>query len=65
MGKGVRQNLDGYLASKIGIERAIDFPGSALTDLGGDLVRTEPDCQASGPRQVAAIIGDAMATADT
>jgi hypothetical protein len=48
MGKGVGQNLDGYLAPKMGIERAIDFPHPALTDLGGDLVRTEPTAKRQG-----------------
>ena len=42
MGKGFRQNLDGDVAPKVGIEGAIDFTHPALTDLGGDLERAEP-----------------------
>jgi hypothetical protein len=37
----VRQNLDGYLAAKVGIERAINFTHPALADLLCDLVGAE------------------------
>ncbi len=45
----VRQNLDGDLAPKVGIERAVDFAHSALAEFGGDLVRA--DTTACGERQ--------------
>ena len=42
---GVRQNLDGDLAPKVGIERAIDFTHPARADLGSDLVWAKPSAR--------------------
>jgi hypothetical protein len=47
--EGVRQNLDGNLAPKVGVERAVDLAHSALAEFGGDFVRA--DMTACGERQ--------------
>ena len=41
LGKGIRKDLDGHWAPKVGIERAIDFAHAARADLGRDFVRAE------------------------
>jgi hypothetical protein len=48
MGKAVRQSLDGDLASKVGIERAIDLTHPTLADLGDDFVRPDASARHEG-----------------
>ena len=41
LGEVLRQDLDGDVAVEPGVARAVDLPHASLTELGGDLVRTE------------------------
>ena len=48
MGKAVGQRLDGDLASKVGIERAINLTHPALADLGDDFVGPDASARYEG-----------------
>ena len=46
--KGVRQNLDRNLATKVDIGGAPDFSHSAHANLGGDFIRAEAGASSEG-----------------
>ena len=59
------ENLDRHLTFQVGIGGPIHLAHAAHPDLGNDLIGAEAGAGGESHGQVAAIIGDAVARADT